>query len=211
MGGHHRHTARNRLNAWLLEGAEAYMHRKYGRRKRTIFRDLPRQVVEIGPGTGANLRYYPRGTALTAVEPNPAMHPRLRNEAARRGIALTIRGLKGEALDLPDESVPAVVGTLVLCSVDSPRRVVAEIHRVLTPGGKFLFLEHVAALEGSSLNRFQALLARPWQWLFDGCHLNRETHTVLAQAGFRTLDMDCFMLQSPAVMVMPHIFGVALK
>lgn len=207
----HRHGAKHRLNAWLLEGAEAYMHRKYGRRKRTIFRDLPREVVEIGPGTGANLRYYPRGTALTAIEPNPAMHPRLEAKAARRGIDLTIRGLRGEALDLRDESVGAVVGTLVLCSVDDPRRVVAEIRRILVPGGRFLFLEHVAALVGTPLNRFQALLARPWQWLFDGCHLNRETHTILAQAGFSALDMDCFMLPSPAVMVMPHIFGVALK
>ena len=211
MEAHHHHTLGNRLNAWLLEGAEAYMHRKYGPRKRIIFRDLPREVVEIGPGTGANLRYYPRGTALTAIEPNPAMHPRLRAKAARWGIDLTLRGLRGEALDLPDASVRAVVGTLVLCSVDNPRQVVAEIRRILAPGGRFLFLEHVAAVVGTPLNRFQALLARPWQWLFDGCHLNRETHTVLAQAGFRRLDMDCFMLQSPAVMIMPHIFGLALK
>ena len=207
----HRHGARDRLNAWLLSGAEAYMHRKYGPRKRSIFGSLPREVVEIGPGTGANFRYYAPGTRLTAIEPNPAMHPGLRASAARGGIDLTIRGLKGELLDLADESVDAVVGTLVLCSVDSPRKVVAEIRRILKPGGRFVFLEHVAAMNGTSLNRFQGLLAKPWQWAFDGCHLNRETHRVLGQAGFAALDMDCFMLTTPAVMVMPHIFGVAVR
>ena len=139
------------------------------------------------------------------------MHPGLRASARPRGIDLTIRGLKGELLDLADESVDAVVGTLVLCSVDSPRKVVAEIGRILKPGGRFVFLEHVAAMNGTFLNRFQGLLAKPWQWAFDGCHLNRETHRVLGQAGFAALDMDCFMLTTPAVMVMPHIFGVAVR
>jgi SAM-dependent methyltransferase len=211
MENAHHHNARNRLNAWLLAGAEAYMHRKYGPRKKTIFGRLPRTVVEIGPGTGANFRYYPPGTRLIAIEPNPVMHPLLRASAVRWGIDLTIRGLKGEALDLADESVAAVVGTLVLCSVDNPHQVVAEIRRVLKPGGRFLFLEHVAAMNGTPLNRFQGLLAKPWRWAFDGCHLNRDTHRVLGQAGFSSVDMDCFMLASPAVMVMPHIFGVAVK
>ena len=207
----HYHNTKNRLNAWLLAGAEAYMHRKYGPRKRAIFGNLPREVVEIGPGTGANFRYYGSGTHLTAIEPNPAMHTRLRASAIRWGIDLTIRGLKGEHLDLADESAEAVVGTLVLCSVDRPRRVVAEVRRILKPGGRFLFLEHVAAMSGTPLNRFQGLLAKPWQWAFDGCRLNRETHIVLGQAGFSSLDMDCFMLATPAVMVMPHIFGVAVR
>ena len=101
----HFHHAKNNLNAWLLAGAEAYMHRKYGPRKRAIFGKLPREVVEIGPGTGANFRYYAPGTHLTAIEPNPAMHPRLRTSAARWGIDLTIRGLQGEHLDLPDNGL----------------------------------------------------------------------------------------------------------
>ena len=187
------------------------MHRKYGPRKQAIFSELPPEVVEIGPGAGANLRYYPQGTALTAIEPNPAMHAPLRASADRWGIDLTIRGLKGEALDLAAHSVDAVVGTLVLCSVDDPRRVLAEILRVLKPGGRFFFLEHVAAMGGTHLKRFQRALAKPWHWAFDGCHLHRDTHVVLGEAGFGRVDMDCFMLDSPAVMIMPHVFGVAVK
>jgi len=87
----------------------------------------------------------------------------------------------------------------------------AEIRRILRPGGRFLFLEHVAAMNDTPLNRFQRLLAKPWQWTFDGCHLNRNTHLVLGQAGFSALDMDCFMLATPAVMMMPHIFGAAIR
>ena len=207
----HRHLVKNRLHAWLLDRAEAYMHRKYGPRKKAIFSQLPSSVVEIGSGPGANLRYYPPGTALTAIEPNRAMHAPLRANAARRDIDLTIRGLKGESLDLASESVNAVVGTLVLCSVDRPRQVIAEIMRILKPGGRFLFLEHVAATNGTPLNHFQKLLLKPWRWAFDGCHLNRDTHLTLGQAGFATVDMDCFMLSSPAVFIMPHIFGVAVK
>ena len=79
----HRHSTKNRLHSWLLDRAESYMHRKYGSRKKAIFSRLPTSVVEIGSGPGANLRYYPPGTALTAIEPNPAMHAPLRANAAR--------------------------------------------------------------------------------------------------------------------------------
>ena len=79
----HRHPVKDRLHSWLLERAEAYMHRKYGPRKKAIFSRLPPAVVEIGSGPGANLRYYPPGTTLTAIEPNPAMHAPLRANAAR--------------------------------------------------------------------------------------------------------------------------------
>ena len=207
----HHHSVKNHLHAWLLDRAETYMHRKYGPRKKAIFSQLPSSIVEIGSGPGANLRYYPPGTALTAIEPSPAMHAPLRANAACWGIDLTIRGLKGESLDLASESVDAVVGTLVLCSVDNPRKVVAEIMRILKPGGRFLFLEHVAAMNGTPLNRFQEWLAKPWRWAFDGCHLNRDTHLTLGKAGFASVDMACFMLSSPAVLIMPHIFGVAVK
>jgi len=205
------HDPRQRLNAWLLHRAEDLMHRVYGPRKRAIFRRLPLRVVEIGPGAGANLRYYRPGTRVIAVEPNPAMHAPLRAAALRRGLALEIRTLRGEALDLPDGSAEAVVGTLVLCSVDDPARVVAEIRRILAPGGRYVFLEHVAAPSRSPLHRWQRLLQRPWQWLFDGCRLHRDTHRTLQQAGFASLEMDCFVLTAPLAPFAPHIFGLARR
>lgn len=187
------------------------MDRAYGGRKRAILGGLPARVVEIGPGPGANLRYYAPGTTVIAIEPNPLMHPALRENAARLGLTLEIRGVRGEQIDLESASVAAVVGTLVLCTVENPRQVVAEIRRILKPGGRYLFLEHVAAPPESGLRRLQGVLQPFWKWLFEGCHLNRDTYRVLREAGFRRLDMDCFMLSSAVMPFTPHIFGMAVK
>lgn len=207
----HQHPVRGRLNALLLDLLEGFMDRVYGGRKRAIFGGLPLRVVEVGPGPGANLRYYTPGTAVIAVEPNPLMHPALRANAARHRLELEIRGVGGERMDIATASVSAVVGTLVLCTVENPRRVVSEIYRILKPGGRYLFLEHVAAPPGSGLRRLQGVLQAPWEWLFEGCHLNRETHRLLGEAGFRRLEMDCFMLSSGLMPFTPHIFGMAVK
>lgn len=204
-------TLGDRFNAWLLDLLDDGMDRRYGARKRLLFRDLPAEIVEIGPGAGANLRYYPEGTRVIAVEPNAAAHGRLRERAARRGVDLEIRGIRGEALDLADASCDAVVGTLVLCSVEDPRRVLAEVHRILRPGGRFLFCEHVAAPPGTALRAAQDALRRPWRRLFGGCTLNRSTPALLREAGFASVEMDCFRLRPPFLPVSPHVFGQAVK
>ena len=187
------------------------MDRIYGARKRAIYGGLPGTVAEIGPGAGANFRYYAPGTRVIAVEPNAAKYPRLRVRARQQGIDLEIRSVPGESVDLPDACVAAVVGTLVLCTVDNPQQVVSEIHRILVPGGRYIFLEHVAAVSGTRLRGLQNVLLRPWRWLFDGCHLNRETQHVIQAAGFASVDMDCFVMDKPWLPFAPHIFGVAVK
>jgi len=211
MPTNHHHPVRGRLNAFFLDLLEGFMDRVYGGRKRAIFGGLPDRVVEIGPGPGANLRYYAPGTTVVAVEPNPSMHRALRENAARLGLKLELRGVRGERMDLESASVAAVVGTLVLCTVENPRQVVSEVCRILKPGGRYLFLEHVAAPPGSGLRRLQGVLEPPWKWLFEGCHLNRDTHRVLREAGFKRVDMDCFMLSSAMMPFTPHIFGMAVK
>lgn len=205
------YDVRAKANAWLLHAVDGAMDRIYGARKRSIFGELADTVVEIGPGTGANLRYYAPHTRLIAIEPNPAMHPRLIEKARRRRIDLDIRAIRGEAIDLPDRHVDAVVGTLVLCTVQHPQRVITEIHRILKPGGRYIFLEHVAALPGTSLRGFQETLRRAWGWFFEGCHLNRETQDVIYNGGFARVDMDCFVMQTRWLPFSPHIFGVAVK
>lgn len=202
---------RSSLNAYLLTLVEKYMDRVYGPRKRSIFGNFSEEIVEIGPGTGANFRYFCPGTKIIAIEPNRQMHPYLKASAKRYGLVLDIKEIKAEEIDLAASSIRSVVGTLVLCSVDDPSKVVAEIRRILVPGGRYVFLEHVAAPEGSSLRSLQDLIHKPWHWLFEGCNLNRNTHTVLAEAGFTKLEMDCFRLESPLVPVTPHIFGMAIK
>lgn len=202
---------REGLNGWLLYRVEGVMDRVYGARKRAVYGGLPDTVVEIGAGAGANFRYFAPGTRVIAFEPNRAMHPHLRAAARRRSITLEIRAIPGEAADLPDNSVAAVVGTLVLCTVADPQRVVARIRRILAPGGRYIFLEHVAALPGTPLRGLQEWMQRGWRWCFDGCHLNRDTQNVIQAAGFARVDMDCFVMQSRWLPFAPHIFGVAEK
>lgn len=211
MGDTVYHNTVPSLNAWLLHIADGLMHRIYGTRKRSIYRKLPGTVVEIGPGAGANFRYYKRGTRVIAFEPNVSMHPRLRKKARRRGLDLVIKSARGEQIDLPDRSVSAVVATLVLCTVDDPGTVVSEIYRILKPSGRYLFLEHVAAMPRTRLRSLQEKLQLVWRRLADGCRLNRESHLVIATAGFAEVNMDCFTLRSQWLPFAPHIFGVAVK
>jgi SAM-dependent methyltransferase len=199
------------LNSWFLDILEGYMDKKYGARKRFFFSGLPDRFVEIGPGAGANFRYYRPGTYVIAVEPNTMMHPRLRKNAAQYQVQLDVKEFRGEEIDLETESIDAVVGTLVLCTVEDPERVISEVHRILKPGGRYVFLEHVAGLPGTRLRMLQDLLHRPWHWLFEGCNLNRDTHAILLKAGFSVVDVNCFMLNASLVPVTPHIFGMALK
>lgn len=204
-------TFRGRLNSWFLSLLEGYMDKTYGKRKRMIFKSLPQQIVEIGPGTGANFRYYPQGITVIAIEPNPMMHARLKANANRYRLQLQIRSKRGEEIDLENDSVEAVVGTLVLCTVENPKRVVSEVRRILRPGGRYIFLEHVAAPMGTRLRAVQNFLHKPWHWLFEGCNLNRNTHSLLTEQAFSSVDMGCFMLQSMFAPVTPHIFGLATK
>ncbi len=187
------------------------MNRLHDERKRSFFASLPSSVVELGPGTGANFAYYPRGTQVIAIEPNERMWPDLRARAQEFGIELELRGLRGENIDLASGSAEIVVCTLVLCSVDEPKRVVDEALRILRPGGRFVFIEHVAAPVGSVLRAVQNGMARPWSWLFEGCCPNRETVSVLNSAGFSSIEVERFEVRSLFMHVSPHAAGMAIK
>jgi SAM-dependent methyltransferase len=140
------HPVRGPLNALFFTELDGYVDRLLRPHKQRLFRDLPASVLELGSGVGANLRYLPAGSRLVAVEPNPAMHGPLRARAARAGIELDLHPTVAERIDLPDESVDAVISSLVLCTVPDPAGAVSEVLRVLRPGGRYAFLEHVAAV-----------------------------------------------------------------
>lgn len=204
-------TLRGRLHAWALRAAAARMDRIYGERKKRLFADLPDTVVEIGPGTGANLRYYRPGTRLIAIEPAPQMHRALEKEAERRQIDLEIVNTPAETLDFDDASVEAVVSTLVLCSVSDPREVLGEIRRVLKPGGRFIFIEHVAGDPGTRLHQLQGWLRRPWAWACEGCQLRRNTGAIIRAAGFDSVDEERFRVSWRWMPVSPHVAGIARR
>jgi SAM-dependent methyltransferase len=199
---------RGRGNAGIFSFLDRYQHHKFGARKRALFVDLPPTVVELGSGTGASLRYLAPGSRLIAIEPNVHMHAALRRHAARRRVELEIRRESAERTSLPDASVDAVICTLVLCTVPDPAAAVAEVRRILRPGGRFIFIEHVRA-ESRPLRRLQRIVARPWRYVFEGCELDRDTAGILAAAGFRDLRIDHFRLGGVFVPIWSQIGGSA--
>jgi SAM-dependent methyltransferase len=177
--------------------------------KRKLLTDLHGKLLEIGPGSGPNLTYYPPDVHWTGVEPNPYMHPYLRANAAQQGRVIDLRTGYTEALPIEDQSMDAVVSTLVLCSIHNLPASLAEIRRVLKPGGKFVFIEHVAAEPGSGLRRMQNFVRPLWSLLADGCHPNREIWRRLEEVGFAQLEIEHFTVDVP--IVKPHIAGYAVK
>ena len=202
---------RGPLNALFFTALDGYADHLLRRHKQALFRDLPPTVVELGPGVGANLRYLPPGTRLIAVEPNPAMHARLRERAARAQIDLDLHATVAERLDLPDGSVDAVISSLVLCTVPDPAGVVSEVHRILRPRGRYAFLEHVAAAEGTALRRLQRAVRRPWTWAFEGCSCERDLRTVIEAAGFARTTISDHWMHGPFLPANTQIAGVAVK
>ncbi len=186
-----------------------YLHRRLGTRKRELFADLPREVVELGAGAGASMRYLSPGSRLVAIEPNPHTHEALRRKAAHHGVELEVREESAEAIGLPTASVDAVICTLVLCTVDDPAAALAEVQRILRPGGRFVFIEHVRSAPGP-LRAMQRVLQRPWRYTFDGCHLDRDTQGTIEAAGFADVRVERFRLGGAFVPVWPQISGVAV-
>ena len=209
--GYRPHRVRGPLNALFFTVLDRSLDRLLRPHKRALFSDLPPTVVELGPGVGANLRYLPAGTRLIAVEPNPAMHPRLLAGAARAQVDLELHATVAERLDLPDASVDAVISSLVLCTVTDPAGVVSEVHRILRPGGRYAFLEHVAAAEGTALRRLQRAARRPWGWIFEGCSCERDLRTVIEAAGFAETTIADRWIHGPFLPANTQIAGVATK
>ena len=208
--GFREHPVLGRFNAaffWLMGGyLDWHMHPH----KAVAYAGLPPTVVELGPGVGANLRYLPANARLVAIEPNRHMHPRLEKAARSRAVDLEIHGVAGERIDLPDASTDAVISSLVLCSVGDPEAVLAEIRRILRPGGRFSFAEHVAAQRGTPTRWTQRILRRPWAWVFEGCSCERDLAGVIESAGFTSVDLRCYRIRSPFLPFNTHIAGTAI-
>ncbi|WP_214402482.1 class I SAM-dependent methyltransferase [Pseudonocardia lacus] len=203
------HSARGPFNAAFFRVMGPYIEWSVRRHKRRVFADLPPTVVEIGSGVGANLRHLAPGSTLVAVEPNPHMHRQLSAAADRRGVHLDLRDRVAEHTGLPDHSVDAVISSLVLCTVTDPAAVLAEIRRILRPGGTYRFVEHVAAPAGTPTRALQRALRRPWAWTFEGCSCERDLAGALRDAGFARLDVEPYRLHSPFITFNTQIAGIA--
>lgn len=206
-----RQRIRSRIEARLLDAAAPQNHEVYGERKSAVIGAMTGTVVELGPGTGPNMRYYGDDVRVIGIEPNPVMHEPLRAKAEASGVDLEIRTLRGEGIDVDDESADGVVATLVLCGVDDPAQVLREIRRVLKPGGTYFFIEHVAAPAGTTIARVQRLAKRPHQWMFNGCRVDSDTESLIRDAGFSSVSVDAVDLGRAGVYVRHQIVGTAVR
>lgn len=166
-------------------------------------------MVEIGPGAGNNLQHYPLGAEWIGVEPDVRKHPVIRQRAVELGRSVRIERGRAERLGCTDDSVDAVVATFVLCSVVDPHAVLAEVRRVLRPGGRYVFVEHVAAPVGTWTRRAADAWTALTCWSDSGCRANRETDLAIARAGFGAVELRRYTLPGPLGTRVSHVSGTA--
>jgi len=185
--------------------------------RRALLAEAQGRVVEIGAGTGVNLDLYgPAVEDLTLIEPDPHMGAKLRDRLADRSSDVTgsaspparLCAAPAEAIPFDDDTFDTAVATLVLCTVPDPVAAIAELSRVLKPGGRLLFIEHVRSEDPSSA-RWQDRFEKPWRFMADGCHCNRDTAATLTASSFEIESIDHGKLPKSMPIVRPLISGTA--
>ena len=196
--------------AWVYERMSRAEERAgMGDQRHELLAQATGRVIEIGAGTGLNFGHYPPGrvTELVATEPDPHMLKRATSAATAAPVRVTLHRVTAESLPFGDGEFETAVSTLVLCSVRDPAAALAEVRRVLKPGGALLFFEHVRS-ENEKHARWQDRLRRPWGWVAGGCHPNRDTVANLEAAGFRIETLRRFPWGPPSP-ARPHVSGSA--
>jgi ubiquinone/menaquinone biosynthesis C-methylase UbiE len=183
--------------------------------RRILVQGLSGRVIEVGAGNGRMFAHYPSTvTEVLAVEPEPRL--RAAAEIAARSAPVPIRVVDGLADALPagDGEFDAAVAALVLCTVPAQETALAELRRVLRPGGRLRFLEHVVADRPGALRRVQRIAdATVWPWLAGGCHTSRDTATAITAAGFTVDELHRFRFppDGPTSPASPIIRGSATR
>ncbi|HET7450844.1 MAG TPA: methyltransferase domain-containing protein [Gaiellaceae bacterium] len=169
------------------------------------------RVVEVGAGNGLNFPHYPATvTEVVAVEPEPYLRARAVEAAAHAPVPVSVVAGCGEALPLPDDSVDAGVASLVLCSVGDQGRALAELRRVIRPGGDLRYYEHVVSSRPLAA-RAQRVFDLVWPRIAGGCHASRDTRAAIERAGFVIERQDAFSFKPLPLSLptAPHILGRA--
>jgi ubiquinone/menaquinone biosynthesis C-methylase UbiE len=179
-------------------------------RRETLARASGR-TLDIGAGTGANVDLFPPEVSeLVLVEPDPYMLKKLRSKLVGSGEGVSAVEASAEDLPFADDSVDTVAFTLVLCTVPDPTAALAEASRVLRPGGRLLFVEHVRSRH-PGLARWQDRLEKPWRFLADGCHCNRDTVATIEASAFELEQVEHGCLPKALPIVRPLARGLATR
>jgi ubiquinone/menaquinone biosynthesis C-methylase UbiE len=158
------------------------------------------RVLDVGVGSGLNLAFYGDKTErVYGVDPSPELLRFAETRARKAAIPVELLLGSSEALALEDKSIDTVVLTFTLCTIGSPAAALAEMRRVLKPGGKLLFAEHGRAPE-PGVARWQDRLTPLWKRVAGGCHLNRKPDDLIRSAGFRVDTLETGYLKGPRPM-----------
>lgn len=177
--------------------------------RRELLTQASGRTIDLGAGTGVNLDLFPEAVGeLVMAEPDPHMLKQLRAKAAGRG-GVEVVGASAQELPFADDSFDTAVFTLVLCTVPDPETALREAARVLRPGGKLLFIEHVRADE-TGLAGWQDRLEKPWRFLADGCYCNRDTVATIEASPLDLVRAEQGRLPKAPPIVRPLVFGSAV-
>jgi SAM-dependent methyltransferase len=182
--------------------------------RQRLLAGLSGRVVELGAGDGRNFPYYPSSvTEVVAIEPEPGLRAAAEAAAQRAGVPVSVQGGTADRLPLADGELDAAVASLVLCSVPDQPRALAELHRVLRPGGELRFYEHV--IPRCQPKRALLQLADRsglWPAIAGGCHPARDTGAAIEAAGFEIDRSERFGFAPSALEPsVPFILGVARR
>jgi ubiquinone/menaquinone biosynthesis C-methylase UbiE len=176
-----------------------------------LLADASGRVLELGAGTGVNLELYPEAvTELVLVEPGPHMAKQLRQRVGASPRAAQVIEAPAERLPYGDGEFDTVVATLVLCTIPDQEAALAEAARVLRPGGRLLFIEHVRSEDPGSA-AWQDRLEGTWRFLADGCHCNRDTLAGLQDSPLRVESVERGQLPKALPLMRPLIRGTAVR
>lgn len=168
------------------------------RQRRKVVPRAEGDVLEIGIGTGLNLEHYEKTkvSRIVGLDPGTPMHRLARRRAQKAGLPVDLLDASAEAVPLAAATFDSVVVTYTLCTIPDPVAALAEMRRVLKPGGRLIFCEHGLAPD-ASVRRWQNRLTPWWARVAGGCHLNRDIPALLEAAGFRSGDMETMYLPGP--------------
>jgi ubiquinone/menaquinone biosynthesis C-methylase UbiE len=177
--------------------------------RREVLAQASGRTIDLGAGTGANLGLYPEAvTDLVLAEPDPHMLKQLRAKVGEEEAGVEVVEAPAEDLPFADSSFDTAVFTLVLCTVPNPDAALAEVGRVLRPGGKLLFVEHVRS-EDAGLAHWQDRLEKPWRFIGDGCHCNRDTVATIEASPLTVEQVEPGRLPKAPPLVRPLVRGSA--
>jgi len=204
-------SVRHPIFARFFDRLSRLMEREVGQHRQELLAGLSGRVVEIGAGNGMNFQHYPTSVEeVVALEPEGYLRHKAEQAARDAPVRVTIRDGVADPLPLESDSVDAAVASLVLCTVPDPHQALAELRRVLKPGGELRFLEHVRS-DRARKARIQDRLDRSgiWPRVGGGCHCARDTVAAIESAGFHIERVQSLDFGPSWIVTNPHVLGLA--